>query len=192
MRGLQNFNEKCFSRRPLAYKIASLIPDNSKVLDVGCNDGTTSLMLLEKSPSLQLCGVDIQSNRACKIPKQVYDGKYLPCESNSFDVVIALDVLHHTNHIEGLLKEMARVAKNVVILKDHACGNYIEYLALSVLDYIGNEPYGIPCVYNYPSYARWDEYFSSAGLRKNKVIPFGSWWYNKLQPVFILQKLHDG
>lgn len=187
MRGLRKFNELCFTRRPLAHQIAALIPANASVLDVGCDDGSTSLMLLEKNASIQINGVDIQSHRESKIPKKIYDGLHLPYPDNSFDVVIALDVLHHTRHIETLLGEIARVAKSTVILKDHACGNRVEHMLLSALDYIGNEPYGIPCVYNYPSYSQWDLYFSNVGLKLCKLIPFGSWWYRKIQPIFVLE-----
>ena len=185
--GLQNFCERFFSRRELAYQIATLIPENSSVLDVGCDDGSTALMIQEKNSELKFEGVDVQSHRPSKIPRKVYNGQRLPCKGASFDVVMALDVLHHTDDIPLMLRELKRVSRSLVVLKDHACENVVEDFVLRGLDYVGNAGYGIECVYNYPSNSDWNRMFSEAGLKKRDVIYFGDWWYRKIQPIFVLE-----
>ena len=187
---LQTFCERFFSRRSLAHQVAAMLPREAEVLDVGCDDGSTALMVLEKNRSLKLQGVDVQSNRKSKIKRTIYDGRTLPFDDNSFDAVMALDVLHHTLDIAEMLKEMRRVSRSVVLLKDHASENWLENMSLCLLDYVGNAGYGIRCTYNYPSYKEWLVLFNAAGLELISLVQFGSWWYRKIQPIFLLE-VHD-
>ena len=53
-----------------------------------------------------------------EIPVMVYDGEKLPYANNHFDNALLLTVLHHTTDPVAVLKESARVAKQVVIIED--------------------------------------------------------------------------
>jgi|TARA_B100001971_G_C18022248_1_gene448046 ubiquinone/menaquinone biosynthesis C-methylase UbiE len=105
-------------KRRLAEHVVSLCEDNFRILDFGCDDGTTAKMIMALNPSLKIAGVDIQSDRQSKIPRKTYDGKKLPFPDDSFDIVLAIDVLHHTGDILPLLEEMKRVSKKILLLKN--------------------------------------------------------------------------
>ncbi len=103
----------------LAENIAVLCKDDSIILDVGCDDGSVASMIMELNSSLEIIGIDVQTDRVAKIPRTMYNGEKMPYPDNSFDIVMALDVLHHTKNIPLLLEEMRRVSRRYIIIKDH-------------------------------------------------------------------------
>lgn len=145
--------------------ISSLCEDNSSILDVGCDDGAFSQKLLKKNNSLIIKGVDIQNNRPSKILRQIYDGKKMPYQDKQFDITMAIDVLHHTSDIAGLLKEMKRVTKKYIIIKDYVSNDPLSFLCISFIDWLVNVPFGIKCTFNYPSLHKWHDYFKKLDLQ---------------------------
>lgn len=178
-------------KEKLARYVASLCDDNSSILDVGCDDGTVAEMIMEINPTLKVVGIDIQSNRPSKIPRKIYDGKRIPYPDNSFDAVIVLDVLHHTKDILSLLKEIKRVSRKHIIVKDHMTyGRFSRYL-ISFADYVSNAPYGITCAFNFPSFQRWSSYFNQLGLKivkRPRGLSFGLGINERYHPIFKLEK----
>lgn len=93
----------------------------SKILDIGCGEGTR-LNLIPNKIALKV-GVDI-SRLAIDICKKKYPniqsevvGIKLPYENNFFDFVYSAFVLEHTNQTEEFIKEAVRVlSKNGTIL----------------------------------------------------------------------------
>lgn len=152
-------------KRRIAALVAKLCEDNASILDVGCNDGSFAKLFMQKNPSLNIKGVDIQDNYPCQIPRKVYDGKTIPYKDRQFDISLAVDVLHHTKDIEALIKEMKRVSKKYIIIKDVALKGLFPFLAFALTDWLTNAPFGIKCVYNYPSFKKWQDYFKAAGLK---------------------------
>lgn len=178
-------------KRKLVEYVVSLCDDNSTILDVGCDDGSVASMMMEINPSLKIVGIDIQSNRPSKIPRKIYDGKKIPYPDNSFDAVMVLDVLHHTKDILPVLREIRRVSRNHIILKDHMTyGTFSEYM-ISFSDFIANVPFGIKCAFNFPSPERWNSYFNKLGLKvtdKPRKLSFGFGINEKYHPLFKLKK----
>ncbi len=175
----------------VARALAAHMQSGWKVLDVGCDDGTTATLIQQLQPGLEFEGVDIQSLRECKIPRSIYDGRELPFADNTFDAVMAVDMLHHTQHIDVLVNEMARVARHTVIIKDHLTKGFISWLLVSAGDAVTNIPFGIPCAYNFPSKSRWHEYFGAAGLEVQSYqddleLPKGC--IRRYNPLFVLRK----
>ncbi len=91
-----------------------------KVLDVGCNDGTFSKIILEKTKTDKLIGVDLAgksidwANRHWKnfgMSFLVGDAQNLKFKSNSFDAVFCLEVLEHVEDPLKALQELKRVMK---------------------------------------------------------------------------------
>ena len=163
-------------KRRLAEHIASLCDDNSSILDVGCDDGSVAEMIMELNPSLKIKGIDIQANHPSKIPRKIYNGKKIPYPDNSFDIVMVLDVLHHTKDILSILKEIKRVSKKCVIIKDHTTNSIFSRWLISFTDYMSNFPYGIKCTFNFPSSQMWESYFDQLKLKivhKPKNLNFG-------------------
>lgn len=172
--------------------VAALFDDDgSSVLDFGCDDGSTALAIRRFKPSLTFQGVDVQGHRPCAIPRTIYDGRRLPFADSSFDAVLAFDVLHHTDDILASLKELVRVARRYVILKDHACQGPISRWMVGFADVLTNAPYGIRCACNYPSLSRWKEYFADAGLdlvSYRDDLPLGVLCNARQNPIFKLAK----
>lgn len=152
-------------KKELADLISPLCADNSHILDVGCDDGLLSQMLIMNNHSLTIKGIDIQDNRPAKIPRKIYDGKKIPYQDKQFDITMAVDVLHHTRDIGSLLKEMKRVTRKYIIIKDQVSEDPLSFLLLSFMDWFTNAPFGIKCAYNYPSLHKWHDYFKKLDLR---------------------------
>lgn len=169
------FLEKIFYptyQQEIIKNLVQLCPQQGRVLDVGCDDGSLAVKLMDKNPELEVIGIDIQENRNAQIPRKIYNGKRIPYPNNSFDTVITVDVLHHTKHIPLLLKEMKRVAKKSVIIKDHVSSGFFNYLVICFSDWITNVFQGIKCAFNYPSMQRWKKMFNNQKLKLEKVQQF--------------------
>jgi ubiquinone/menaquinone biosynthesis C-methylase UbiE len=94
---------------------------NGKILDLGCNDGTFSKVILDKSEASGLIGVDVvkktvnwankhwETNRKMKF--KVMDAHNLSFKNNSFDAVFALEMLEHVHNPLKVLTEARRVLK---------------------------------------------------------------------------------
>ncbi|MFH1592603.1 MAG: class I SAM-dependent methyltransferase [Candidatus Woesearchaeota archaeon] len=175
----------------VAKIISDLCPDNSYILDYGCDDGSTAKRVMKFNPSLKIVGVDIQSNRPAKIPRKTYDGKKIPYPSNTFDIVMSLDVLHHTKNIPEHIKEMKRVSKKYLIIKDHMRYGFFSKLLISFTDYISNVSYGIKCAFNFPLKKEWYQMFKEQNLdliKNPKKLNFGFGITERYNLIFKLQK----
>ena len=69
-----------------------------------------------------------------KVPVKEFDGKRIPHPDKSFDVVMFVDVLHHTEDPTILLAEARRVAKPAVVLKDHCKDGVLANSTLRFMD----------------------------------------------------------
>lgn len=186
----QYFNPRY--KEHLAQVIATLCPKNAQVLDYGCDDGSTAKRIMDHKPSLKIVGVDIQSHRPPQIPFKLFDGTRIPYPDNSFDVVIVLDVLHHTSDIEAQLQELRRVTKKYLIIKDHLATSPLAWWLIAGADWLSNVVFDIPCAFNYPTRRRWLELFDHAGLKLKKHytglnLGFGAFG-SEQNPVFVVEK----
>ena len=93
------------------------------ILDVGCGEGFTLNKLLENKIGERLEGVDFQKS-AIEIGKKVHtylalkQGNIYKLEykNNSFDLVIATEVLEHLKDPKKGLKELVRISKKYLLL----------------------------------------------------------------------------
>ena len=92
------------------------IPRESKLLDIGCNTGST-IFNLHQYGFANVYGVDVEKNsinHGRKIYAEIsdrlayYDGTKLPFEDNSFDVVTMFDVIEHITNIDQFIREEVR------------------------------------------------------------------------------------
>uniref|UniRef100_A0A6C0EAU0 Methyltransferase type 11 domain-containing protein n=1 Tax=viral metagenome TaxID=1070528 RepID=A0A6C0EAU0_9ZZZZ len=86
-----------------------------KILDLGCGKCCISAHLENMGHSVT--SLDVVNLGSCKKPK-IFDGKNIPYDDNTFDIVLCSFVLHHTNTWKKLLLEMKRVAKYVIIVEN--------------------------------------------------------------------------
>ncbi len=95
---------------------ARLIPskDNFNVLDLGCGNGASTANIKGQL----VVGLDLSEKQLIKAKKRfpkrefvVGDARNLPFKNNSFDLIIAINMLHHVNDPENVLKDCFRVLK---------------------------------------------------------------------------------
>ena len=151
--------------RVLGGVLADLVPHGARVLDVGCGDGSVAVEILRRRPDLELRGLDIETRPGARIPVEVFDGKRIPRDDASVDVVLFVDVLHHADEPRALLSEGARVARTGVVLKDHLREGFLAGPTLRLMDWVGNRPHGVRLPYNYLTRGEWREAFRRLGLR---------------------------
>ncbi|MGC8711024.1 MAG: class I SAM-dependent methyltransferase [Leptodesmis sp.] len=150
--------------RVLSGQLARLVPQNARLLDVGCGDGSLTHLLSQKRPDVQPHGIDVLVRDQTWIPVMPFDGQVIPYGDASFDVVMFVDVLHHTVDPMVLLREAMRVARQAIILKDHTCNGWLAGPTLRFMDQVGNQRYSVALPYNYWPQQKWCNAFEKLGL----------------------------
>jgi len=134
------------------------------VLDVGCGDGRLARLIADKRPDISTHGIDVRLRSDAAISVEAFDGKTIPYGEGSFDVVMFVDVLHHTNDPMILLHEAVRVARQAILVKDHLLEGAFAYSTLRFMDWVGNARHGVALPYNYWTSAQWERAFDNLGL----------------------------
>jgi SAM-dependent methyltransferase len=155
----------------LAQLVAPLLPNNASVLDVGAGDGLLAARIMELRPDVSVTGIDVLVRPDTRIPVLPFDGRHLPVARKSVDVVVFIDVLHHTMWPEELLDEAAGAARHAIVLKDHTRDGVLARATLSFMDWLGNARHGVALPQNYLSRAEWDIAFGRAGLIIERFFP---------------------
>ena len=95
------------------------LPDEPKVLDIGCGKGYFLYDFLKIKPKAKVYGIDISeyavnnSKSEIKDNLQVGNANKLPWADNTFDLVVSINTMHclHNYDLEKAMKEMERVGK---------------------------------------------------------------------------------
>ncbi len=97
--------------------IAELVPQGSRVLDLGCGDGAL-LDLLQRERGCTGYGVEIADGNVLQCIRRGVDVIQLNLDEGlamfddaSFDVVLQIDTLQHLRNAEVMLRETARVGR---------------------------------------------------------------------------------
>lgn len=150
--------------RTLSRRIAPLLPPG-RVLDVGCGDGALDHLIMQRRADIQISGIDVLMRGETRIPVAGFDGRRVPYGDGSFDAVLLVDVLHHTEDPLILLREAARVARRAVVIKDHTRDGWLAGPTLRLMDYVGNARHGVALPYNYWPRRIWLDAFDELALR---------------------------
>lgn len=150
--------------RVLTDRLAAMIGPGQSILDVGCGSGMLGAALAERLPGSTVEGVETHPRGGEPIKVHAYDGRSLPLPDNSFDAVIVADVLHHDRDPVAVLRECGRVARRLVVVKDHLQHGWLSHLRISILDWGANNPYGVECLYTYWTRDEWNDMFARAKL----------------------------
>ena len=167
--------ERLFSylRKGMKYEkmvCGNMVPNISgkSVLSVGCGDGSIESMM-QDALGIEVTGVEVTRYSRQDIRIELYDGKTLPFPDNSFDTTIFVYVLHHTNNIEGLLREAARVTRKRILILDHIYTDRFDRAMLKAYDYLANLPYGIPVPFNFRRVGEWNRLFRKLNVKVEKA-----------------------
>ncbi|MGH9355283.1 MAG: class I SAM-dependent methyltransferase [Terriglobia bacterium] len=149
----------------LSKIIAELLPHGGRVLDVGCGDGLLSSEISKLRADVSLEGIDVLVRRNTLIAVTGFDGESIPHAEASFDVVMMVDVLHHTRDPRILLREAKRVSSLAIVIKDHTLDGPLAGPKLRLMDWVGNARHGVTLPYNYWPQAKWLAEIKALGLR---------------------------
>ena len=115
-----NFEELSRVRPDLAF-IAHWIPKQAHVLDVGCGDGAM-LSYLQTDKGCTGYGIEIaddklleSAQRGVNVIQQDMEKGLALFGDNSFDTVLCLSSLQMMQHVEELLRDIARVGAEVIV-----------------------------------------------------------------------------
>jgi methionine biosynthesis protein MetW len=143
-----NTHEEFVERK---FKIVSkLIPENSKILDIGCENGKIRLFL--KNPNY--FGIDGDEKSVRELVKEGLNVKKvdlnkdeIPFQKEKFDFVLLLDVLEHVANPEKLLSEARKKLKSegkliITLPNDYHLLNKIRFVFNKHLTENPFDPYG--------------------------------------------------
>jgi methionine biosynthesis protein MetW len=101
--------------------IARLVPEGSRVLDLGCGDGAM-LAHLQATRACTGYGVEISDanvlacvKRGVNVLQLNLDEGLAVFDDSSFDVVLQIDTLQHLRNAETMLRETARVGRMGIV-----------------------------------------------------------------------------
>jgi SAM-dependent methyltransferase len=154
----------------LSSWFARLAPRGARILDVGCGDGLISASLQSQRPDLNIRGIDVLPREVSGIPVEIFDGRRIPYDDASFDVVLFSDVLHHTEDPGVLLREARRVATLGVLIKDHFRKGLLAGPRLRFMDWVGNARFGVALPYNYWSENQWRDSWRRIGFHPAELV----------------------
>lgn len=152
---------------PLLGNLA--VPAN--ILDFGCGDGWFTFQVGKLLPNAKLTAIDVKHRDGVMVEPMIYSpGEPLPFADASFDLVYAIDVLHHCDSPARYLDELVRVARRFILIKDHTYNGALGYLTLSILDELGNRRFGIPSPQHYQRDWEWTEHLASRNWKQRTLI----------------------
>lgn len=160
-RGLGKRSEKIFRQ------IEPYIEENSRVLDLGCGDGKIGYLInLDKKCDVQL--MDTVNCNKTPLPFEFYDGISIKRPANSFDHVMLITALHHSDDPVLLMKEALRVAEKSVVVIESV---YFEKVPMhrkmnSLVDWFSSRVLNDPEInvpFNFLTPAAWVAVFQQLG-----------------------------
>jgi SAM-dependent methyltransferase len=155
--------------RVLSDHLAELLPETGTVLDVGCGDGFVDALVMKRRPRLEISGIDVVLRGHAHIPVTHFDGTRIPHDDASVDVVMLVDVLHHTTTPVELLHEALRVSRKGLVVKDVTIGDpdLLAEPTLKAMDWVGNARHDVPLPYNFFTREEWRRAFEELGVTES-------------------------
>jgi ubiquinone/menaquinone biosynthesis C-methylase UbiE len=144
-------------------------------LDVGGGTGILAQTVKTLFSLERVVSVDVEDRfiPSLDIETAVYDGVTLPFPDRSFDCILMFNVLHHVppSSRVTLLRECRRVTGGgPIYIKDHISTGPLDDVRLTVLDFLGNVPFGGMLRANYLRKADWDYISEATGYAPIKQI----------------------
>ena len=87
--------------RVLSEALAGLVPNGASLLNVGCGDGQIAAAIAERREDVSVRGVDVLVRPKTWFPVEPFDGRHLPYEDKTFDVVTFIERLAPHSRSDG-------------------------------------------------------------------------------------------
>lgn len=138
-----------------------------RLLDIGGGTGVIAEAMARLLPVGQVEAIDVVDRFCPGLDVQTtrYDGRSIPVEDGAFDAATLNNVLHHVPQAErvGLLREIRRAVNGPLYIKDHLSTGVLDDLRLTVLDALGNIPFGGMVKARYLSGREWQDLADQSG-----------------------------
>ncbi len=160
--------------RELVRQIAPHLEVGDRVLDVGCGFGALGRAIMDSDACPRDCkvvGLEPVKREGSLIQVDTYNGRTMPYDDRTFDVIILADVLHHEEDPHRLLAEATRVTNRLLIIKDHKLQGPLAQQRIALIDWAANAPYDVPCLYRYNTLQQWGEWHQRHHLSIERELP---------------------
>ena len=164
----------------------------SKILDVGAWNCYLGELLRDRL-NCEVLSLDVVNANKNEMPFRIFDGKTFPVESESFDAVLFLYVLHHAAEGGPILEEANRVLREdgfLMIAEDSVEGLWNKILTIwfHIRLFLTT---GMPWRGKFLTAVQWTKRFREAGFEIKETIPLGHhlgrfFWPNNV--LFVLRK----
>lgn len=85
---------------------------NARILELGAGTGQQAAALAALGYRVKALDLDATPYRDAQVfPVATYDGRNIPAQDGTFDVVFSSNVLEHVDHLDSLLSEVRRVLR---------------------------------------------------------------------------------
>jgi SAM-dependent methyltransferase len=167
-------------------------------LDFGSGDGWFTQQLMHAGIAEKVVAVDVKLWPSLITPPVLFDGRSLPFADRAFELVFAVDVLHHCPEPEQAIEEVLRCCKRYFLLKDHSYRTVLEWTILSLLDEVGNRRFRVPSPHRYQRDWSWDAVIHRLGFKREALLnpaschvgPLG-YCTNRLQFVALWRRIEE-
>ena len=159
------FQNRCKNR--VFDMVSKFVPDANMILDLGCGHCCTTSKLTSLGKTIT--HLDIVDKGVCVRP-QLFDGKNIPFNDKTFDLGICAFVLHHTDTQLGLLKELKRTCKKILVFEDTPIHKTEwEYVKKHAISDWGS------CLQCFKNADQWSDQFKQLGLSITKKHTLSRW-----------------
>tara|TARA_B100000787_G_scaffold144420_1_gene114271 strand:- start:1738 stop:2418 length:681 start_codon:yes stop_codon:yes gene_type:complete len=142
------------------------------ILDFGCGSMGISKELQKYSFVKQIIGTDTYNFKyKTKKMKYIQSDFFFKSKNNKFDLIIAVDVLHHIGIDDAykILKKLSKISKHIII-KDHFEHGFFSRHLLRFVDFYANYAYGVNIPDKYFDYRSWNKTVKKSSLQEIKFI----------------------
>lgn len=161
------------------------ITAGDSVLDIGCGTGVVAKILMNHL-SIKITGCDIKNYLFLHIPFIKIKNNKLPIKSNSYNIAMLNDVLHHVDKQRQfeILKEAIRVAKKVLIFEAEPT------FTAKLTDILLNKyHYGdLDTPLTFRSLNDWKDLFKKLSLESHSIKIKKPFWYPFSHIAFMVTK----
>jgi ubiquinone/menaquinone biosynthesis C-methylase UbiE len=111
-------SDRCHLRYEMIKVLKTFEIKSSRMLDIGCNDGTITQKVMKALDAREAYGIDIDQSALENLPSFINGVQFdleklgsekMPFHSESFDFVLASEILEHLSYGDELIREAFRL-----------------------------------------------------------------------------------